>query len=80
MATCFIRPATTGPHTACWRHRQDGQLSSHKREGVKDAIEAAGANVMDLPPYSPDLNPIELAFSKLKTLLRKSAARTVESL
>ncbi|MEZ6145898.1 MAG: transposase [Planctomycetaceae bacterium] len=35
---------------------------------------------MDLPPYSPDLNPIELAFSKLKTLLRKSAARTVESL
>ena len=55
-------------------------LSSHKREGVKDAIEAAGANVMDLPPYSPDLNPIELAFSKLKTLLRKSAARTVESL
>ncbi|MCA9026741.1 MAG: transposase [Planctomycetaceae bacterium] len=55
-------------------------LSKHRRERVKDAIEAAGANVMALPPYSPELNPIELAFSKLKTFLRKFAKRTVESL
>ena len=55
-------------------------LSSHKRMGVREAIEATGATLMFLPPYSPDFNPIELAFSKLKTLLRKSAARTVEAL
>lgn len=55
-------------------------LSSHKRVGVQKAIEATGATLMYLPPYSPDLNPIELAFSKLKTLLRKAAARTVEEL
>lgn len=55
-------------------------LSSHKRAGVQEAIAAAGATLMYLPPYSPDLNPIELAFSKLKTLLRKSAARTVPEL
>ena len=47
---------------------------------LRDAIESAGAQLMYLPPYSPDLNPIELAFSKLKTLLRKSAERTVEGL
>ena len=55
-------------------------LSSHKRLGVRETIEATGATLMFLPPYSPDLNPIELAFSKLKTLLRKSAARTIEAL
>lgn len=55
-------------------------LSSHKRAGVREAIESAGATLAYLPPYSPDLNPIELAFSKLKTLLRKFAERTVESL
>ena len=55
-------------------------LSSHKRAGVKQAIESVGAELMYLPPYSPDLNPIELAFSKLKTLLRKAAARTTEEL
>ncbi len=55
-------------------------LSSHKRFGVKEAIEAVGAELMYLPPYSPDLNPIELAFSKLKTLLRKAAARTTAEL
>ena len=55
-------------------------LSSHKRVGVKEAIESVGAELMYLPPYSPDLNPIELAFSKLKTLLRKAAARTVDEL
>jgi transposase len=55
-------------------------LSSHKRAGVQEAIEAVGARLVYLPPYSPDLNPIELAFAKLKTLLRKAAARTVSDL
>jgi transposase len=55
-------------------------LSSHKQSGVREAMESAGADLMYLPPYSPNLNPIELAFSKLKSLLRRSAARTVEDL
>jgi transposase len=55
-------------------------LSSHKVAGVREAIKAAGACVLYLPPYSPDLNPIELAFSKLKALLRKAAARSVDDL
>src|ERR1039457_7193843 len=48
-------------------------LSSHKVSGVEEAIRAAGANSLYLPPYSPDFNPIEKLFSKLKTLLRKAA-------
>jgi transposase len=55
-------------------------LSSHKRVEVRQAIEAAGCELRYLPPYSPDLNPIELAFAKLKALLRKAAERTVASL
>jgi len=55
-------------------------LSSHKVAGVREAIEQAGATVLYLPPYSPDLNPIELAFSKLKRLLRDAAERTMEGL
>jgi transposase len=55
-------------------------LSSHKIEGVREAIEAAGAELRYLPPYSPDLNPIEQLFAKLKSLLRKAAARTVDVL
>lgn len=55
-------------------------LSSHKVTGVRQAIEAAGASLLYLPPYSPDLNPIELAFSKLKRLLRTAASRTVDRL
>ena len=55
-------------------------LSSHKRVGVREAIEAVGAEVRYLPPYSPDLNPIELAFSKFKKLLRDGAERGVDSL
>lgn len=55
-------------------------LSSHKVNGVRQAIEAAGAELRYLPPYSPDLNPIELAFSKLKKLLRDGAERTVDKL
>jgi transposase len=55
-------------------------FSSHKGEAIKTAIEAAGATLMFLPPYSPDLNPIKLLFSKLKTLLRKAAERAVDAL
>jgi len=55
-------------------------LSSHKIRGVREAIEAVGASLLYLPPYSPDFNPIEQAFAKLKALLRKAAARTVEAL
>lgn len=55
-------------------------LGSHKGQAVRAAIEAAGARLLYLPPYSPDFNPIEMAFSKLKALLRKVAERTVEGL
>ena len=55
-------------------------LSSHKGPAVRRAIEAAGANLLYLPPYSPDFNPIENAFAKLKALLRKAAIRTVAAL
>ena len=51
-------------------------LASHKVAGVRELIEDAGATLMYLPPYSPDFNPIEMAFSKLKAALRKAAART----
>ena len=54
-------------------------LGSHKGKPVRRAIRAAGAKLAFLPPYSPDLNPIEQAFAKLKTLLRKAAERTVEA-
>jgi len=55
-------------------------LSSHKKVGVRQAIERVGAQLLYLPPYSPDFNPIELAFSKFKRLLRTAAERTVEAL
>ena len=55
-------------------------LRSHKVAGIAEAIAARGAQLIYLPPYSPDLNPIEQAFAKYKALLRKAAERTVESL
>ena len=55
-------------------------LPAHKVAGVRQAVEAAGATLLYLPPYSPDFNPIEMAFSKLKALLRKAAARTRDDL
>jgi len=55
-------------------------LASHKVTGVAQAIAARGASILYLPPYSPDLNPIEMAFSKLKALLKKAAARTLAEL
>ena len=54
-------------------------LGSHKSQAVRRAIRAAGAKLLFLPPYSPDLNPIEQVFAKLKTLLRKANARSVET-
>jgi transposase len=55
-------------------------LSSHKRAQVRALIEGAGCRLEYLPPYSPDFNPIELVFAKLKALLRKAGKRTVEAL
>ena len=55
-------------------------LPAHKVSGVRQAIENAGANLLYLPPYSPDFNPIEMAFSKLKAMLKKAAARTINDL
>lgn len=55
-------------------------LPSHKVAGVKEAIEATGSTLCYLPPYSPDFNPIEQAFAKIKALLRKAAARTLDAL
>ena len=55
-------------------------LPAHKSGGVRQAIHAAGATLLYLPPYSPDFNPIEMVFAKLKALLRKAAPRTVTDL
>jgi transposase len=55
-------------------------LPAHKVGGIREAIEAAGARLLYLPPYSPDFNPIEQAFAKLKAILRKAAARTLDAL
>jgi transposase len=55
-------------------------LASHKVTGVREAIEVAGASLLYLPPYSPDLNPIEQLFAKIKALLRKAQARTLDAL
>ena len=55
-------------------------LPAHKVSGVRQAIESVGARLLYLPPYSPDFNPIEMAFSKLKARLRKAAARTITEL
>ena len=55
-------------------------LAAHKVDGVRQAIAAVGAFILYLPPYSPDLNPIEQLFAKLKALLRKAATRTKDAL
>ena len=55
-------------------------LSSHKLPAIREAIEVAGARLLYLPPYSPDFNPIEQLFAKLKAALRKAAERSVDSL
>ena len=55
-------------------------LGSHKRPGIRASIEAAGASLLYLPPYSPDFNPIENLFAKIKAMLRKAAERTIDGL
>lgn len=55
-------------------------LAAHKNPAARAAVEAVGATLVFLPPYSPDLNPIENAFAKLKAMLRKAAARTIDQL
>ena len=55
-------------------------LAAHKVSGIREAIAATGASILYLPPYSPDLNPIEQVFAKLKAHLRKAAVRTREAL
>jgi transposase len=55
-------------------------LSSHKRAEVREMFEEVGCTLLYLPPYSPDLNPIELAFAKLKAFLRRAGKRAVEGL
>jgi transposase len=55
-------------------------LRAHKVAGIREAIASVGATVLYLPPYSPDLNPIELVFSKMKWLIRSAAERTVDGL
>ena len=75
----------TGPGPYCLQCNRSDQglwpnLAAHKVAGIRQAIEAEGRELRYLPPYSPDLNPIEQAFAKLKALLRKAAERTVDGL
>ena len=71
--------ADPGADALARRNRDHGQSRIHKSDAVRQAIRKTGARLFFLPPYSPDLNPIEQAFAKLKTLLRKAAERTVEA-
>ena len=92
VAPCVFDGAVNGTNFPAWveqflvptLHAGDivvmDNLSSHKVEGVRAAIEATGAQLRYLPPYSPDLNPIEQVFAKVKALLRKAAARTLDAL
>jgi transposase len=68
----------TRTHPRARRRCRHGQLGSHKGCAVCAAIRAAKAKLLFLPAYSPDLNPIEQAFTKMKTLLRKADARTID--
>lgn len=92
VAPLVIDGAVNGPVFRAWVEQQltrelrkgdlvvMDNLAAHKVEGIDDAIRRRGAEVRYLPPYSPDLNPIENAFSKLKHLLRSAGERTVEAL
>ena len=76
-----LRPAAAGADAAARRRGGDGQPGRPQAgRACAQAIEGAGARLLYLPPYSPDLNPIEQAFAKLKALLRKAGERTVEGL
>jgi transposase len=84
MAISSYRSSTPTSTSAAFCRSSDvvvmDNLSSHKGPNVRAAIEAAGAKLLFIPPYSPDFNPIENAFAKLKALLRKAAERTVKGL
>ncbi|MVT71210.1 hypothetical protein GPL21_39990 [Bradyrhizobium pachyrhizi] len=73
-----LRRTIARPIAAARRYRHN--LPAHKVHGVREAIQAVGASLLYLPPYSPDFNPIEMAFSKLNALLRAAAARTMPDL
>jgi transposase len=75
----FVRE-TLAPLLARGRVVVPGNLQPHKAPEVRRLVEAAGATLLLLPPYSPDFNPIEMAISKVKTVLRKLARRTVDAL
>jgi transposase len=91
-APCVLEGAMNGPMFLAWVKQflvptlKRGEIVAmdnlpvHKVAGVVEAIEAAGATSQYLPPYSPDLNPIEMAFSKLKAHLRKAAEHTIPGL
>ncbi len=79
-ALLWLRGGHPGPGAPARRHRGAGHLPVHKVIGIREAVEAAGARLLFLPPYSPVFNPIENAFAKLKALLRTAAARTVGDL
>ena len=74
------RAHPTRPHAARGRHRHPGQSAAHKSPAAEQAIRERGAWLLFLPPYSPDLNPIEMAFAKLKAHLRAMAMRTIPTL
>ena len=92
LAPLVTDSAMTGPLFRAWAEQMLApelrpgdlvimdNLAAHKVKGVREAIEARGAELRYLPPYSPDLNPIEQAWAKLKALLRKAAERTVAGL
>jgi len=78
----FKRHNVTFKKKACARRSRSAidNLPAHKAAGIREAIEARGAALRYLPQYSPDLNPIEMSFSKLKASLRKAAERTIPRL
>jgi len=80
QAPLQLRHRDPNPGAAGGRHRRHGQPASRQVAGVRAAIEPKGARLLYLPSYSPDLNPIEQAFAKLKALLRRAAARTIPEL
>ena len=71
--------SASGPNAEAGRRRILDNLGSHKGKAVRRAIRASGARLLFLPPYSPDLNPIEQVFAKLKHLMRKAKERTVDA-
>ena len=78
-ASCSMSKRSS-PHPPTRRHRRHGHLGSHRGKRVRAAIRAVGARLFFLPKYSPDLNPIEMFFAKLKHWLRKAARRSSDAI